>query len=76
MDNSKQEFVWAPDLVEGYKLGVVEDFGVDTLTVRLIDDTTTNKVRTGGNAISQCPLDYNHNTSRWLWHRIPKCTQR
>ena len=37
MEGGRQECVWAPDLVEGYRLGVIEDVGADTLTVRLLD---------------------------------------
>lgn len=37
MEGGRQECVWAPDLVEGYRLGIIEDVGADTLTVRLLD---------------------------------------
>jgi len=32
MDGGKK--VWAPDIVEGYQLGVIVDVGTDTLTVQ------------------------------------------
>ena len=36
MEGIKQQRVWAPDLMDGYRIGVIEDFGVDHLTVRLL----------------------------------------
>ena len=33
----RPERVWAPDLIEGYCIGVIEDFGADSLTVRLLE---------------------------------------
>ena len=32
MDGGKK--VWAPDIVEGYQLGIIVDVGTDTLTVQ------------------------------------------
>jgi myosin-6 len=39
MDNGKR--VWAPDLVKGFILGEVSDFGTDTITVQPLDGSKT-----------------------------------
>ena len=49
----RPERVWAPDLIEGYCIGVIEDFGADSLTVRLLE-------RSGQVSMLQIICTYTH----------------